>query len=80
MGSNKLHRSMNQGDNWTNLSEDLTAGGRKGNVAFGTLTTISESVFDFGTIYTGSDDGLVQLTRDGGKTEPALENLLKTSG
>ena len=76
MGSNKLHRSMDQGDNWTNLSEDLTAGGRKGNVAFGTLTTISESVFDFGTIYTGSDDGLVQLTRDGGKNWSLLsENL-----
>ena len=66
MGSNLLHRSMNQGDDFTTISEDLTNGGRKGDVAFGTLTCISESPFTFGLIYTGSDDGQINLTRDGG--------------
>lgn len=66
MGSNKLHRSLDQGANWQTLSEDLTQGGRKGNVAYGTLTSISESEFEFGLIYTGSDDGLIHLSKDGG--------------
>lgn len=66
MGSHKLHRSMNRGTDWTAISEDLTIGGKKGNVAYGTLTTLSESPLQFGLIYTGSDDGLVHVTRDGG--------------
>lgn len=66
LGGNKLHRSMNQGDDWTAISPDLTQGGKQGNVAYGTLTTISESPFQFGLIYIGSDDGLVQVTKDGG--------------
>jgi len=57
---------MNQGADFEPISEDLTAGGRVGNVAYGTLTTISESPFQFGLIYTGSDDGLVQVTKNGG--------------
>ncbi len=66
MGSNKLHRSLNQGDTWETISGDLTQGGKKGNVAFGTLATISESPFKFGLMYTGSDDGLIQRTDNGG--------------
>ena len=58
-GSNHLHRSFDQGDHWETISEDLTQGGRKGNVAYGTLTTISESPLAFGLLYTGSDDGFV---------------------
>lgn len=73
LGGNKLHRSLNQGDDWTAISPDLTQGGKKGNVAYGTLTTISESPFQFGMIYTGSDDGLVQLTKDGGATWTQLK-------
>ncbi|MDT0642022.1 glycosyl hydrolase [Zunongwangia sp. F363] len=66
MGSNKLLRSMNQGDDWTVISADLTAGGKEGNVPYGTLSTISESPFRFGLLYTGSDDGVVQVTKNGG--------------
>ena len=66
MGSNKFHRSMNQGDDWETLSGDLTKGGKKGNVPYGTLTTISESPLRFGLIYIGTDDGLIQVTKDGG--------------
>ncbi|OZV70972.1 VPS10 domain-containing protein [Winogradskyella aurantia] len=65
-GGNKLMRSMNRGDDWEAISQDLTKGGKKGNVAYGTITTISESPFQFGLIYTGSDDGLVHVTKDAG--------------
>ena len=66
LGSNKLHRSLNQGDDWEAISNDLTQGGKEGNVAYGTLTTISESPFKFGLLYTGSDDGLVQVSKNAG--------------
>lgn len=66
LGGNKLHRSLNQGDDWEVISKDLTQGGKKGNVAYGTLTTISESSFQFGLLYTGSDDGFVQVSKNGG--------------
>lgn len=66
MGSNKLHRSFNKGDDFTDISGDLTTGGRKGDVAYSTLSSIHESPKRFGLIYTGSDDGLVYVTRDGG--------------
>ncbi|SEC33726.1 Sortilin, neurotensin receptor 3 [Tenacibaculum sp. MAR_2009_124] len=66
LGGNKLHRSLDQGNNWETISEDLTQGGKKGNVAYGTLTTISESPFQFGLLYVGSDDGLIHITKNGG--------------
>jgi photosystem II stability/assembly factor-like uncharacterized protein len=67
-GSNKFHRSLNQGDDWDITSEDLTKGGKKGNVPYGTLTTIDESPLQFGLIYVGTDDGLVHVSKDGGNT------------
>lgn len=66
LGGNKLMRSMNKGDAWEAISNDLTQGGKKGNVAYGTLTSISESPFQFGLIYAGSDDGLVHITKNAG--------------
>lgn len=66
LGGNKLMRSMNQGTDWQAISKDLTNGGKKGNVAYGTLTTIAESPFEFGLLYTGSDDGLVYVSKNGG--------------
>jgi photosystem II stability/assembly factor-like uncharacterized protein len=68
MGSNKLHRSMNQGTDWQAISGDLTGGGEKGNVSYGTLTTLSESPLRFGLIYAGSDDGVLQVSSDGGNS------------
>lgn len=68
MGSNKLHRSFSQGDDWEVISDDLTKGGKPGDIPFGTLTTIHESPLKFGLLYTGSDDGLVQVSKDGGNT------------
>lgn len=76
LGGNKLHRSLNQGDDWETISPDLTKGGKEGNVAYGTLTTIAESPFKFGLIYTGSDDGLVQITQDGGGSWQTISTTL----
>ncbi len=66
LGGNKLMRSMNQGSDWSAISPDLTTGGKQGNVPYGTLTTISESPFQFGLLYTGSDDGLIQVSQNAG--------------
>ncbi len=80
-GGNVLFKTTNLGKTWQPVSPDLTrndtsrmgvsgvpytnegAGGEN----YGTLTYIVESPAEQGVIYTGSDDGLVQLTRDGGK-------------
>lgn len=66
MGSNKLHRSLQQGDNLEPISPDLTLGGKPGDVAYGTLTCIAESPFQFGMLYTGSDDGQVHFSSNSG--------------
>lgn len=76
MGVNKLLRSMDQGENFEEISGDLTTGGKKGNVPFGTLTTLSESPLQFGLIYTGSDDGYVQVTKDGGSSWTRISDSL----
>lgn len=76
MGSNRFHRSMDQGDNFETLSGDLTNGGKKGNVSFGTLTVISESPKRFGLLYTGSDDGLIHVSKDGGYTWSKISSSL----
>lgn len=74
LGGNKLMRSMNQGTDWKAISFDLTQGGKPGNVAYGTITSISESPFEFGLIYTGSDDGLVYVTRNSGGDWKKISN------
>ncbi|MBT8285143.1 MAG: glycosyl hydrolase [Flavobacteriaceae bacterium] len=76
LGGNKLHRSLNQGDDWEAISGDLTQGGKKGNVAYGTLTTISESPFKFGLLYTGSDDGLIHMSDNAGGSWNLISNTL----
>ena len=76
LGSNKLHRSFNRGDDFEMISGDLTKGGKKGDVPYGTLTTIHESPLKFGLIYTGSDDGLIHITKDGGNTWTRVSDKL----
>lgn len=76
MGSNHVHRSMNQGDEFVTISKDLTNGGRKGDVSFGTISTIDESPFTFGLLYTGSDDGVIKVSRDGGYSWKQISNKL----
>ena len=76
LGGNKLHRSLDKGDHWETISGDLTNGGKKGNVAYGTLTSISESPLQFGLIYAGSDDGFVNVTKNGGGSWTRISNNL----
>jgi photosystem II stability/assembly factor-like uncharacterized protein len=79
--ANVLFMSTNEGSSWQVISPDLTrndkskqgaSGGpiTKDNTSieyYNTIFTVMESPVQAGTIWTGSDDGLVQLTRDGGK-------------
>jgi photosystem II stability/assembly factor-like uncharacterized protein len=66
MGSNCFHRSMTKGADMKQLSEDLTTTKNKGNVPFGTITTISESPIQFGLLYCGTDDGNLWMSNDVG--------------
>lgn len=75
-GSNLLHRSMNQGTTWDVISPDLTKGKVEGNVPFGTITTFSESPFQFGLLYAGSDDGLIHGSKDSGVSWQKLSDNL----
>lgn len=68
MCSNKVHRSLDQGKNFEEISDDLTKGGLKGDVPYGTLSTIHESPLQFGLLYVGSDDGLIHVSKNGGAT------------
>lgn len=76
MGANRLYRSLDQGENWMPISDDLTKGGKSGNVPYGTLTAIHESPMKFGLLYAGSDDGLVHVSKDGGNTWENISNGL----
>jgi photosystem II stability/assembly factor-like uncharacterized protein len=81
-GSQYLHRTTDGGVTWTKISPDLTAFPPEGQEASGepitrdatgeevysTLYTIRESSKQKGLIWTGSNDGLVYVTRDDGKT------------
>lgn len=80
--SQQLWKSTTQGQRWEQISPDLTrndlatlgdSGGpitkdQNGPEIYGTIYSVAPSRHDVNTIWTGSDDGLVQLTRDGGKT------------
>ena len=80
-GANVLFKSTNEGQSWEVISPDLTrndkskqgpSGGpiTKDNTSieyYDTIFTVMESPVTAGTIWSGSDDGVVYLTRDGGK-------------
>lgn len=73
-GGNVVFKSTDQGASWTPISPDLTRndktredGGRLEDV-YCTVFTIAPSPIDKHTIWAGSDDGLIHVTRDGGKT------------
>ncbi|MCH9661855.1 MAG: T9SS type A sorting domain-containing protein [Bacteroidetes bacterium] len=67
-GTNRLY-SSNRAVFWTAISPDLTDGPHpSGSLSYGTLTAIGASYLNTNTIYTGSDDGNVNVTFDGGAT------------
>ncbi|MFC1564966.1 hypothetical protein ACFL6G_08530 [candidate division KSB1 bacterium] len=70
-GTQMLLRSMDRGDNWQEISPDLTdndpvkiAG--RGHIQYCTITTISESPITPGVIWIGTDDGKVWITENYG--------------
>lgn len=82
-GSQFLHKSTNKGASWETISGDLTTndsakidqsnnGGLSVDITgaenYCTILTIAASPKEKGVIWVGTDDGNVQLTRDGGKT------------
>src|SRR5205823_3204922 len=72
-GGNRFFRSMNKADTMLPMA-DLTRGDKGGNVPYGTITTITESPLRFGLIYAGTDDGNLQLTKDGGYNWTLVNN------
>ncbi len=76
MGSQRLHRSLDGAETWQTISPDLTKNKKQGNVPYSTLTVIAESPLKFGLIYVGTDDGHIQLTRDGGTTWQLVSSSL----
>lgn len=81
-GGNHLFKSLDRGDNWMIVSPDLTTddpekyskptGGitldQTGAETHCTIITVSESPLKPGLLWVGTDDGNVQVTRDGGET------------
>ena len=79
--SQYLHVSTDEGQSWQTISPDLTRNDKSKQQSSGgpitqdntsveyycTIFSAVESPSEPGTIWTGSDDGLVHLTRDGGK-------------
>ena len=78
LGSNYLFKYTDRGARWEVISPDLTAqqdkdlkGSKKdytGYHSYGALFSIAESPLDGNVIWTGADDGPINVTRDGGKS------------
>jgi hypothetical protein len=76
IGANKLFRSLDQGNHFTAISGDLTRGAKTGDVPYGTISSICESPLKFGLLYTGSDDGLIHVSKDGGNSWTRISDKL----
>ena len=81
IGSQYLHQSVDGGQSWQEISPDLTLNDKSRQQSSGGLTpdnigveyadvihAIAESPKQAGLIWVGTNDGLVQVTRDGGKS------------
>lgn len=91
LGSQFVHRSRDRGETWETVSPDLTtnnpawqkqdeSGGLTLDVTaaenYTTLVTLAPSPVAKGTIWAGSDDGRIHVTRDGGATWTSVEKAL----
>ncbi len=76
LAAQRLYRSMNQGETWDCISPDLTKNKAQGNVPFSTIASLAESKLKFGLIYAGTDDGNVQVSKNGGATWTKVNNGL----
>jgi photosystem II stability/assembly factor-like uncharacterized protein len=77
-GGNVVLRSSNRGESWEKISPDLTTNNPElrnvGPLAYNTITTLAESPVQQGVLWVGTDDGNIQLTKDGGKTWTKLND------
>jgi photosystem II stability/assembly factor-like uncharacterized protein len=78
-GAQYLFRSVNRGDAWETISPDLTRAieydARYLMSPYGTIRIITESPLDADVIAVGTDDGLIQISGDGGASWQALESF-----
>ncbi|MBU3077331.1 VPS10 domain-containing protein [Sphingomonas quercus] len=96
--SQHLWMTTDKGQSWTQISPDLTRGDpatlgdsggpithdQNGPEIYGTIFAVAPSPITEGLIWTGSDDGYVHITRDGGKnwakiTPPDLKDFARVS-
>jgi photosystem II stability/assembly factor-like uncharacterized protein len=65
-----LFRSTDGGKSWTTISPDLTsrAGAPEEGAGKAVIYTVAPSTLNEGQLWVGTDNGLVRLTRDGGRT------------
>jgi photosystem II stability/assembly factor-like uncharacterized protein len=96
--SQHVWRSTNEGQSWQRISPDLTrhdpatlgpSGGpitldQTGVETYATVFTLAPSALEGNVIWAGSDDGVVHVTRDGGKnwqkvTPPGLPEFTRIS-
>jgi len=76
-GTNRLYKSINKAVTWSVISDDLTDGQHpSGSLSYGTLTCIAPSYNNLDVIYTGSDDGNVSVTFNGGSTWQSIDDDL----
>jgi photosystem II stability/assembly factor-like uncharacterized protein len=75
LGGNYVFRLLDGGNRWERISEDLSRAivDRVDTVGsdaetHGTVVSLAESPLERGQIWAGTDDGLVHVTKDGGKT------------
>jgi len=83
-GAQMLFRSRDRGDTWEVISPDLTTNDSTKigfpSTPYCTISTLAESPVAAGTIWVGTDDGRVQLTRDGGTSWTDLSPALESAG
>ncbi|PYO99308.1 MAG: hypothetical protein DMD60_01990 [Gemmatimonadetes bacterium] len=82
LGGNVVFKTTDGGEHWATISPDLTRNDKSKQVTSGgpinydisgaetynTILTVNLAPTDSNVIWVGTDDGLVQVTRDGGKT------------
>jgi photosystem II stability/assembly factor-like uncharacterized protein len=82
MGANVVFKTTDGGAHWTAISPDLTRNDKSKQVTSGgpihydisgaetynTILTVNVAPTDSSVLWVGTDDGLVQVTRDGGQT------------
>jgi photosystem II stability/assembly factor-like uncharacterized protein len=80
--ANVLLKSTYRGENWEVISPDLTTADSAkivgtGNIQYSTITTIDESPIIPGVLWVGTDDGNVQVSRDGGANWDKLNDRIR---